>query len=220
MSVNFEDKPIERAREEVIDQLIMNYGHGEISLDAFDRRLDQAYDSTEHQTLADLVADLNLDVDKEYIEKKKQEMGIRYDTAPVEDVDYMVNIFGGSNRSGAWSVPREIVVISIFGGGEIDFSEARFSDSQVRVRIFCLFGGITIAVPREVNTACKTVCIFGGVDNRGPSEAGPDAPTVLVEGLVLFGGAEIKVKRPLREQFRQFAEDMKNYFGFSGGGQY
>ena len=42
MSVAYRDKPIELLREEVIEQLIMNYGHGELSLGAFERRLDQA----------------------------------------------------------------------------------------------------------------------------------------------------------------------------------
>ena len=37
MAVIIQDRPIEKLREEVIDQLIMNYSHGEISLEAFDR---------------------------------------------------------------------------------------------------------------------------------------------------------------------------------------
>lgn len=217
MPVAYQDKPIDLLREEAIDQLIMNYGHGQISLEAFERRLDRAYESQDHQTLAELTADLTLDIDKAYIEKKKQEMGVHYDTEPPEDIDYVVNIFGGSNRSGAWSVPREMVVFSIFGGGEIDFSEARFSPAGVKVKIYCIFGGISIVVPKEVNTRCKAICIFGGIDNRGSSEASAGAPTVSVEGLVLFGGAEIKVKRLLREQVRQFADEMKTLFGFSGG---
>ena len=36
MTVKLEDRPIENVREEVVDQLTMNYGHGELSLEAFD----------------------------------------------------------------------------------------------------------------------------------------------------------------------------------------
>ncbi len=38
MAVNIEDRPINKVREEVIDQLIMNYSHGELSHEAFERR--------------------------------------------------------------------------------------------------------------------------------------------------------------------------------------
>ena len=38
MSVAIQDRPIESVRQEVIDQLIMNYSHGEISLEAFESR--------------------------------------------------------------------------------------------------------------------------------------------------------------------------------------
>ena len=99
MSVPDQDKPVEMLREEVIDQLIMNYGHGELSLDAFDRRLGVAIDSSDHTELAGLIADLSLAVDKTYADKKKQELGIRYETSDAEDIDYMINIFGGSQAN-------------------------------------------------------------------------------------------------------------------------
>ena len=56
MSVILEDRPIEQVREETIDQLIVNYSHGVISAEAFERRLDQAMSSDNHQEIIDLVA--------------------------------------------------------------------------------------------------------------------------------------------------------------------
>ena len=111
MSVPDQDKPVEMLREEVIDQLIMNYGHGELSLDAFDRRLGVAIDSSDHTELAGLIADLSLAVDKTYADKKKQELGIRYETSDAEDIDYMINIFGGSNRS--VTTPSRMIAMKI-----------------------------------------------------------------------------------------------------------
>ena len=49
MSVKFEDRPLEKVREETIDQLVMNYGHGELSSEAFERRLDAAMDATQRK---------------------------------------------------------------------------------------------------------------------------------------------------------------------------
>ena len=72
MTVIIQDRPIETLREEIIDQLIMNYSHGEISLAAFERRLDVATNTDNHQTLVDLTQDLELTVDSAYTAKKEQ----------------------------------------------------------------------------------------------------------------------------------------------------
>jgi len=45
MSVAPQDRPIDALREETVDQLIMNYGHGKLSRAAFERRLDEALDA-------------------------------------------------------------------------------------------------------------------------------------------------------------------------------
>lgn len=36
MPVKTEDRPVKNIREEAIDQLVMNYGHDEITLEAFE----------------------------------------------------------------------------------------------------------------------------------------------------------------------------------------
>ena len=110
MPVTTEDRPIKIVREEVIDQLIMNYGHEKISLDAFEKRLDKAMATEDPVELVGLVEDLDLDVDKDYLTKKRRELSMNSDI-PVEsahqgvdETDYMVHIFGGSQRSGIWNV--------------------------------------------------------------------------------------------------------------------
>src|SRR3970282_1371014 len=118
--------------EETVDQLIMNYGHGELSLEAFERRLDQALDAKSHDALLALTQDLDLVADKTYTEQKKAELGIRTGSlmplADVEedsgDADYMINIFGGTNRGGAWHVPRRINILNIFGGADLGLTES------------------------------------------------------------------------------------------------
>ncbi len=212
MSVAAQDKPIEVLREEVIDQLIVNYGHRQLSLEAFERRLDEALNEQDHQALADLTADLQMGVDKSYAEKKKEEMGFSYSADETQEVDHMINIFGGSTRNGAWNVAKEIRMVNIFGGGEIDFSEACFSRPVVRVRMICLFAGASIYIPEGCNVISKALCIFGGVDNKVASRADANAPTIVLEGLVLFGGATIKVKKTLREKLMGLADGVKSLF--------
>ena len=63
-----------------------------------------------------------------------------------------------------------------------------------------------------VRTVSKAVCIFGGVDNRGPSTADRNAPTIVLQGLVLFGGADIKIKKTAKERWLEFADTIKATF--------
>lgn len=212
MPVVIEDRPLESVREEVIDQLIMNYSHGKLSFEAFERRLDTAMASDNNIEIAKLAEDLDLEVNKDYVDSKKRDFVPQFAPHDGEDVEHMVNIFGGSDRSGAWSVPKEIRSISIFGGSTIDFSEAIFSQRRTTMKVFCLFGGDDILIPDNINVVSKAFCIFGGVSNKAPSIAERNAPTIIIEGLVVFGGVDIKLKRTIKEKFVAFADSMKNMF--------
>ena len=213
MPVKTSDRAIDVLREEVIDQLIVNYGHGELSLEAFERRLDEALANADAGELGELVADLELQADKSYADQKREELslGLDYDYGAPREIEYSINIFGGSNRSGLWTVPKEIRMLCLFGGGEIDFTDAKFTNPSVRIRMLTLFGGATIYVREDINTVSKIVSIFGGSDNSAPSSTSSNAPVVIVEGLVLFGGASIKIKRTIKEIFVDFANRIKGF---------
>ena len=212
MSVILEDRPIEQVRQEVIDILIYNYSHGVISSEAFERRLDQAMASNDHQTISELVTDLEQLITPEFSAQKERQLNINYAAGNHDETDTIVNILGGSNRSGQWTVPKEIRVLTILGGADIDFSDAIFTTPNVTIKILCLFGGDNIYVPENVNVVSKAFCILGGIDNTAPSISSRQAPTITVEGLVLFGGLDIKIKRTIKEKFVAFANQMKSMF--------
>ena len=210
MPVNPNDKPIELLREETIDQITVNYSHGEISLDSFERRLDQAIDAKTHEELTSLTEDLDLKVDNSFKEQKRQKFNFRVNAHTTEDVDHIVNIFGGTERRGAWEVSNEIRMINIFGGTDIDFSEAIFSSKRTHIKVICLFGGADIFAPEGINVISKAMCIFGGIDNKIPSTRSPEAPVVVIEGFIMFGGMSIKLKRTFKERLRDFANSIKS----------
>ncbi|MFT7245963.1 MAG: hypothetical protein ACI82A_003334 [Candidatus Azotimanducaceae bacterium] len=211
MPVENQDRPIDVVREEVIDQLIVNYGHEQLSLEAFERRLDQALASGDANELSELVADLDLKTDKSYADLKREELNLDndYDYGMTRDIEYSINIFGGSNRGGPWTVPREIRMLNLFGGGEIDFTEAKFAHSSVRIKLLTLFGGATIYVREDINTVSRVISIFGGTNNNAPSSTSSHAPVVIVEGLAMFGGTTIKIKRTIKEIFVGFADRIR-----------
>jgi hypothetical protein len=212
MAVILEDRPIESVREEVIDTLIYNYSHGVISNEAFERRLDQAMASQNHQEIVNLAADLEHTTDQEFNSQKERKFNVNYAASDNEKTETIVNILGGSCRSGQWTVPREIRIITLFGGADIDFTDAIFTTPNVTIKILCLFGGTDISVPEDINVISKAFCILGGIDNFAPSIASRQAPTLTIEGLVMFGGLDIKIKRTIKEKFVAFANQMKTMF--------
>lgn len=215
MAVTPQDRPIETLREETVDQLIMNYGHGKLSREAFERRLDEALDTKSHDQLLELTRDLDLKADRQYTAQKKAELGIRVEPATVsraDDAEHVINIFSGNSRKGAWDVPRAIRIFNVFGGTELDFTDARFTAETTYITMFCLFGGVDIRVREGMRTLSRAIAVFGGVDNRAPSTTDPNAPLLVIEGAVLFGGVDIRIKKTPKQKLREFADHMRTLF--------
>jgi hypothetical protein len=120
----------------------------------------------------------------------------------------LVAIFSGAGRKGRWRVPRKINAVAIFGGIEIDLTEALFEHPHVQINVTAIFGGIEIRVPENVTLQQKGAGIFGGFDVQVTDSPDPTAPTVLVEGAAVFGGVDAAPKRGsmiqnLRDRFRK-----------------
>jgi hypothetical protein len=215
MPVTPQDRPIDALREETVDRLIMNYGHGKLSREAFERRLDEALDTKSHERLLELTEDLDLKTDRQYTAQKKPELGIKVDTSAgsrIDEADTIINVFAGNNRRGAWDVPRSIRMINVFGGSELDFTDARFTSDTTYITVFCLFGGVNIRVRDGMRTISKALCIFGGVDNRGGTTTDPNAPLLVIEGLAMFGGVDIRVKKTPKQRLHEFADQLRTMF--------
>ena len=103
-------------------------------------------------------------------------------------------------------------LINVFGGCELDFTDARFSGEMTYITVFCLFGGVNIRVRDGMRTISKALCIFGGVDNRGGTTLDPNAPLLVIDGFCLFGGVDIRVKKPPKQRWQEFADQFRTMF--------
>jgi len=107
---------------------------------------------------------------------------------PSDSFDTMLAIFGGGERTGRWRVKRRTNAVAVFGGHDLDMTDAVFEGREVTIWAFAVFGGIDITVPEGVSVRNEGVGIFGGFGARGSDDPDPNAPVVVVKGLALFGG--------------------------------
>lgn len=80
---------------------------------------------------------------------------------------------------------------AVMGGIELDLRPALMVGRQATVEVFVLMGGLEITVPPDWTVTNEALVIMGGVDDRSSGSAGA-AQTLVIRGLVLMGGVEIK----------------------------
>ncbi|MER8043085.1 DUF1707 domain-containing protein [Streptomyces sp. NPDC094032] len=101
---------------------------------------------------------------------------------------FVAGIFGGFHRKGQWVVPPRMTFWSMWGGGKVDLTEARFSSQETRIRAVALWGGTKIFVPEDVEVDVRGFGLFGVFDKRAARRTGtPGRPRVVIKGLALFG---------------------------------
>ena len=115
----------------------------------------------------------------------------------VASTDNAVAIFGGSTRKGRWRVAARTNAFALFGGVDIDLTQATFEHREIVINATAIFGGIEVKVPENVTLRGHGAGIFGGFEVR-PHDADPDAPVVIVRGAAVFGGVDAKPKRGKR----------------------
>lgn len=79
---------------------------------------------------------------------------------------------------------------AVFGGVDCNLRTALF-EKDCAIKVCCVFGGIDILVPEDVQVRVSTTSLFGGVSNKAKGRK--DAPyTLYVSGICLFGGVDIQ----------------------------
>lgn len=102
------------------------------------------------------------------------------------------HVFSGSTLTSRSTRFEGGSVSAVFGGAEIDLRKAQLAPNAT-LDIFMAFGGLEMKVPTGWNVVIRGFPIFGGFDNKTAGESLPDnAPTLVVNATVLFGGMEIK----------------------------
>lgn len=213
--VKIEDRPFDQVRQEAIDQLIMNYSHGILSAEAFERRLDIASDAKSYQELVDVVADLSLLPDAKYQQQRERSFSPRYQAGNDTRNERILCVLSSNEHSGQWLVPAEITVINVLGSVELDFSEAIFQHQHIVIRVNNWIGSLNILVPEQVNVVSNMFNIIGSTKNRAASMGDRQAPQIVIEGYSVLGSLDVNLKRTMKEKFSAFADQFRAMFGLN-----
>lgn len=109
--------------------------------------------------------------------------------------DYLdtVSVFGGVTKRIFSKDFKGGEVINIFGGSEIDFTQADIN-GRIIMDVTQIFGGTKIIVPANWQVVSDLAAIFGGIDDkRNVSASVTNADKILVlKGTSIFAGIEIR----------------------------
>lgn len=189
---------LEPLRERVVRQLCDHFAADNLTAEGLEERLDRAHQATSAATLQELVADL-----------PALQQGSAAAAAPARQTavgraDYVserqvvVAIMGGAARTGAWTPPKQLFVVAVMGGAELDFRQARFGPGVTEVSIFALMGGVEIVVPPGVHVDMNGAAIMGAFETTGRVDVptDPNAPVLRIGGFCMMGGVEVTCRYP------------------------
>jgi hypothetical protein len=184
-------------RERVSDRLRTAAGHGRITMDELEERLDAAYAARTYGELVPLTADLPTEdarpgLDPAPVPVRSSALVVgeqqRHDRATA------VAIMSGSKLGGRWIVPRRVRAFAFWGGSVIDLRDARFETGTTVITATAIMGGVQILAPEDVHVKVSGVGIMGGFAESRSNATGLREASVVVEvrGLAFWGGVHIK----------------------------
>jgi len=104
-------------------------------------------------------------------------------------------IFGGGEKVITSENFKGGNITAIFGGSEIDLTSCKLAEGNNILNVTAIFGGTTIIVPKDWNVILNLTPIFGGFSNkirREPNAAVDQTRSLLIKGVAIFGGGEVK----------------------------
>ena len=188
-------------RERVANILREAAGDGRLTMEELDERLDAVYTAKTYAELEPITRDLpatgtaHAPVPAQSSAVQESRIG------GVASSEGAFAILGGFSRKGDWVVPKDFTAFAFMAGGEIDFREARFAEPVVTIHVIAIMGGIEITVPEDVTVRVTGIGILGGFDHGASGTGTPDGPTIVINGLALMGGVEVR-RRPLKKSKR------------------
>jgi hypothetical protein len=195
----------ETDKQQVVHLLQTAFDDGRLTLDELHSRRTEAEQAQTFDDLIPLTRDLvDLDEARTYTvsaspSSPSSSAGEPRKGDPGDESGSLFAVFGGASRKGNWTVPAQLSLWAVFGGTEVDFTQATFTSDVVELSIVAAFGGVEVIVPEHAKIIERsTGGMFGGAEVKHSERIDPDLPTFIVSGFFLFGGAEVRPPKKKR----------------------
>jgi hypothetical protein len=201
-SAELEMRASDTDRERTADRLRTAAGHGRITLDELEERLEAAYAAKTYGELVPLTSDLPMeDARPDSSPAAVPSSALVVGEQQSHDRATAIAIMSGSNLAGRWVVPKRVRAFAFWGGAVIDLREARFENRVTTITAVAIMGGVQVLAPEDVHVRVTGVGIMGGFAESRSNDVGPgSAPVVQVKGLAFWGGVLVKhLKRKQKE---------------------
>lgn len=167
-------------RDAAVARLRRACADGRLSLDEFADRAGEAWAARTGADLAAVVADLPAPSDR-----------------PVRR--RVVAVAGTARQRGRWRPARDLRVVAVAGGAEVDLVDAVVDGPDLRIVVVAVLGGVEVVVPEGVAVEMTGVSVLGSRAWRvrsGPVAAG--GPAVEVRAVAVLGGVTVRTphRRP------------------------
>ncbi len=188
-------------RQQVIDKLTESYAHDSIELEEFERRVDLAERVTTAEELEALISDLAPGSLTPTGPETQALVPTSNKLVPLEDTPqsrFLVAIFGSVTKAQDWTVPRQLKVVSVFGGADLDLREARLGPGVTEIKVVSVFGGASILVPPDLSVEVDGIGVMGAFEHHGSVKSVPRSPhcSVRISGVAVMGGVEVEERYP------------------------
>ncbi|PID57449.1 MAG: hypothetical protein CR986_08905 [Ignavibacteriae bacterium] len=106
-----------------------------------------------------------------------------------------ISVFGGGTKTYATKNFKGGKLTAIFGGAELHLENSSLAQGKNVIDLFVMFGGYTVNVPHDWNIVIDVIPIFGGFSDerlKDPNRVYEEDKVLIIKGLVIFGGGEVK----------------------------
>ncbi|MFP3987357.1 DUF1707 domain-containing protein [Streptomyces sp. E11-3] len=172
-------------RDRVADRVRTAAADGRIELAEVEQRIAEVYQSKTHA---------ELEIAGRGLPEPGPRDALVVDREPTSR--FALGVFGGYEREGEWVLPPRFLSWSMFGGGRLDLTEARFSNQDTELWAVALWGGTEIVVPDDIEVKVKGFGLFGLFGKRAARGGGgkPGTPRLVIKGVALWGAVVTKSK--------------------------
>jgi len=181
-------------RHRVAEILREAAGEGRLDLDELDQRLEATYAARTYADLVPITLDLPAHPHQRPVPARPAASPA---VVPGPDHESHFAILSGLSRKGVWVVPRQMTILALMGGADLDLRQAKFAAPEVVLTINAFMGGAQVIVGPDVRVQMEGTGIMGGYS--GPSglvdaDLDESSPVVRIKGVAIWGGVSVERK--------------------------